>query len=348
VTAVPSEGYQFDKWSGDIDDNPATDATIHVVMDKARNITADFVPLYAINVDISPTLGGTVTIATSSGSLSTSGNESSLSTQYASGTTVELSAAAAADYSFEKWSGDIGDNVATDATIHVEMDQARNITADFVPLYTINIDISPTLGGTATIATPSGSLSTSDNESSLSVQYASGTIVELSAAATAGYSFEKWFGDIEDNVATDAIIHVEMDRAHNITADFVPLYTINVDIDPILGGTATIATSSGSLSTSADQPSLSVQYISGTIVELSAAAAAGYRFDGWQGDILDSQGNVLFVVDSPKTVVAQFSALPSSNSFPWGWTIGGGVGFLLVVLLLVKFVFVRAKKPDGF
>jgi len=149
------------------------------------------------------------------------------------------------------------------------------------------------------------------------------------------------------------IIHVEMDRARNITADFVPLYTINVDIDPILGGTATIATSSGSLSTSADQPSLSVQYISGTTVELSSAAAIGYsfngwQFDGWQGDVLDSQANVSFVMDSPKTVVAQFSALPSSNSFPWGWVISGGVGFLLVVLLLVKSVFLRAKKPDGF
>jgi hypothetical protein len=44
LTAVPSKGYQFDKWSGDIGNNSAGNATIHVVMDMSRSITGEFSP----------------------------------------------------------------------------------------------------------------------------------------------------------------------------------------------------------------------------------------------------------------------------------------------------------------
>ena len=42
LTAVPNNGYRFAKWSGDIGNNSGSNTTIQVVMDKERNITADF------------------------------------------------------------------------------------------------------------------------------------------------------------------------------------------------------------------------------------------------------------------------------------------------------------------
>ena len=86
-----------------------------------------------------------------------------------------------------------------------------------------------------------------------------------------------------------------------------------------------------------------MQYASGTTVNLSATAVAGYHFDGWKGGITGSQDNISFVVNSSKTITAEFS---TPSSFSWGWVVGGVAAFLLVVLLIVKFVSGRAKKPD--
>jgi hypothetical protein len=43
LTAVPSTGYQFEKWSGDIDANTADNISISIMMDRARLINADFI-----------------------------------------------------------------------------------------------------------------------------------------------------------------------------------------------------------------------------------------------------------------------------------------------------------------
>jgi hypothetical protein len=137
-----------------------------------------------------------------------------------------------------------------------------------------------------------------------------------------------------------------MDMARSITADFVApggLYTITVNASPSLGGTATITTPFGSFNTSGNESSVSIQYPSGTEVNLSATAAAGYSFDGWKGGVTGSQDNVSFVVDSSKTITAEFSAL---SSFQWSWVVGGVAALLLVVFLIVRFMPGRAKKPN--
>lgn len=138
-----------------------------------------------------------------------------------------------------------------------------------------------------------------------------------------------------------------MEAARTITADFVApggLYTITVNASPSLGGMATIMTSFGSFNTSANQSSVSIQCAAGTVVNIAAEASSGYSFNGWKGGVAGSQRNVSFVVNSSKIVIAEFS-VPSS--FPWwGWSVGGVAAFLLVMLLIIKFVFGRAKKPD--
>ena len=173
--------------------------------------------------------------------------------------------------------------------------------------------------------------------------YNSGTVVTLTAVPSEGFQFDKWSGDIGANAAGNATIHVVMDRARNITADFVAVYTVTVNVSPSLGGTATITTSFGSFNTSGNKSYVSVQYVPGTAVNLSATAAPGYRFDGWKGNVTGSQGNVTFVVDSSETITAEFSPSPS---FWWAWAVGGVAALLLLVLVIVKVRSGRAKKPD--
>ena len=170
-------------------------------------------------------------------------------------------------------------------------------------------------------------------------------MVVLTAVPSTGYQFEKWSGDIDANTADNISISIVMDRARTITADFVApggIYTITVNASPFWGGSATVETTFGSFTTSANQTSVSVQCVFGTMVNVTAAAAEGYHFDGWKGGVTGSQGNMSFVVNSTKTITAEFS-IPLS--LPWSLMAIGIIAFLLTLLLVIWFIFGRAKKP---
>ena len=131
MTAVPYTGYQFDKWSGDIDANTADNISISIVMDRARTITADFVApggLHTITVSASPPLGGSVTVETPFESFTTSVNQTSVFIQYASGTTVNITAVAAEGYHFAGWKGGVTDSQANMSFV---VDSSETITAEF-------------------------------------------------------------------------------------------------------------------------------------------------------------------------------------------------------------------------
>lgn len=165
----------------------------------------------------------------------------------------------------------------------------------------------------------------------------------MTAVPSEGYQFDKWSGDIGANAPGNATISVVMDRVRSITADFIRAYTVTVNASPGLGGTATMTTLSGSLNTSGNESSVSAQYANGTVVQLSAIAAPGYRFDGWTGNVTGSQGNVTLVVDSAATIIAEFSPSPS---FWWEWTVGGVAALFLVAFSIVKVRSGKTKKPD--
>jgi len=131
LTAFPYAGYQFDKWSGDIDANAAYNISISVVMDRARTITADFVApggLHTITVNVSSPLGGSVTIETPFESFTTSANQTSVSFQYASGTTVNITAVAAEGYHFDGWKGGI---TGSQGNMSFVVNSSETITAKF-------------------------------------------------------------------------------------------------------------------------------------------------------------------------------------------------------------------------
>jgi hypothetical protein len=107
VTATALDGFEFSSWSGDIGNNAPGNTTIRVTMDRARSITAHFVPLYTVLVTVNPGSGGTVWITTAEGSYSTSANETAISVPYALGTTLQLSAIPASGYKFDRWSGNL-------------------------------------------------------------------------------------------------------------------------------------------------------------------------------------------------------------------------------------------------
>jgi hypothetical protein len=157
-------------------------------------------------------------------------------------------------------------------------------------------------------------------------------VVVLTAVPSTGYQFKKWSGDIGSNTAENISISVVMDRARTVTADFVApggLRTITVDVSSPLGGSVTVDTPFESFTTSANQTSVSMQYASGTIVNITAVAAEGYHFA---------------VVDSSETITAKFS---TPSLLRYKVLVIGIVAFFILGLLIYIFKSRRAKKPEA-
>ena len=112
--------------------------------------------------------------------------------------------------------------------------------------------------------------------------YDVGTVVSLNATPGSGYQFVKWAGDVGtvDNVhASETIITVNGN--YSIMANFeVP--------PPVQYRLAIFATAGGSVTTPGED---SFTYDAGTVVNLVATPASGYKFVKWTGDV-DTIANV--------------------------------------------------------
>jgi hypothetical protein len=178
---------------------------------------------------------------------------------YDEGTVVDLVAEAEQSYRFVEWTGDVG-NVADvhAATTTITMNGEYSITANFVKQY--DLTTSSTDGGS--LVEPGEGVFTYDE----------GTVVDLIAEAEEGYRFDEWIGD----VGTVADIYaatttITMNGDYSVTAEFVKQYDLIAS-----------STEGGSVAT----PGQGVfTYDVGTVVDLIAAPAAGYRFVEWTGDV---------------------------------------------------------------
>lgn len=116
LTATPATGYVFSSWSGDA---TGTTNPLTVSMNGNKNITANFTAI--------PANTYTLTVNAVNGSVAKVADQAI----YSSGSTVVLTATAAAGYSFSSWSGDATGSVNP---LTVTMNANKNITANFTPL----------------------------------------------------------------------------------------------------------------------------------------------------------------------------------------------------------------------
>jgi gliding motility-associated-like protein len=123
IEAIASEGWTFVRWEGDIS---STEARIKLVMDNNKAIRAVFtegdLPVFTLT-----------TLTEGSGTISLEPQDE----KYESGTTVTLTAIAAAGWEFVSWEGD---DLSSDATITLTMDAAKNLTATFVEILSVSLE----------------------------------------------------------------------------------------------------------------------------------------------------------------------------------------------------------------
>jgi uncharacterized repeat protein (TIGR02543 family) len=185
TASTPPFGWHFQGWSGDASGSANS---IIVTMNSNKTITATFTPISTFVLNLTTAGGGTVTKAPDQPA-------------YNAGTVVQLNATPAYGWYLQGWSGDASGSANP---LNVTMNSDKNITATFAsaPSYVLNV----TLVG-------SGSVTKAPNLPS----YYLGTVVQLTAHASAGGQFVGWSGDASGSVNP---LNVAMNSDKNITATF--------------------------------------------------------------------------------------------------------------------------------
>ncbi|MBN2445614.1 MAG: S8 family serine peptidase, partial [Phycisphaerae bacterium] len=262
LTANADVGWMFDHWEGDLTGSTNPDS---VYMDGPKFVTAVFVQnQYTLTINV-----------TGNGSVSKSPDQAT----YTYGQAVDLTANADPGWTFSHWDGDLTGSDNPDTII---MDGNKTVTAVFTQdLYTLSINV-----------VGSGSVSLNPNEAG----YTYGQLVELTANANAGWTFDHWEGDLTGSTNPDTIT---MDGHKLVTAVFVQdQYSLTVNVTG--QGSVTLTPAGGS-------------YSYGTWVDLEAFADSGWSFDRWEGDLSGSTNPESIYMDGPKTVTAVFVITDDCN-----------------------------------
>ena len=119
------------------------------------------------------------------------------------GTSVSVQATASAGYRFGSWSGDAS---GSSSPVSIIMNGNNTITANFVRQYTLTIAAGA--GGTT-------------NPVPGTYTYDEGTVVNISATASAGYRFGSWSGDASGSTNP---VSVTMNGNKTVTANFIRQY----------------------------------------------------------------------------------------------------------------------------
>jgi len=223
--------------------------------------------IYTLKVEANPSEGGTV----------------STITDKLSGTTAIIKANPAAEYLFDKWTGDAS---GTDTTISLVIDSDKSIIANFVKK---QYALTSSVDG-------EGSVSEKIIKTGSATDYISGTIVELTANPSAEWVFSEWKGDLTGTENPKQII---VDKVKSVTAVFVKKQYL----------LTTVVEGKGSVSEKIIKTGAASDYTSGTILELTATPTSGWGFKEWKGDLTGTENPKQITVDKPKEITAVFEVL---------------------------------------
>ena len=201
VTASPQGEYLFKDWS---DGN--TDATRTITVSSNSTLTANFEKRkYPLTINFEGEDEVLEEIV-----------NSGRTTEYDSGTTVKLTAQAAAEWVFVGWTGAIE---STEESVQIVIGEPKEVTATFekkkYPL-TVNIE-------------GEGEVIEEIIEADRTTDYDSGTTVKLTAEPADEWLFAGWSGDIGDIDPTKNPIQLNINNTKSINAVFQKITSILVD-----------------------------------------------------------------------------------------------------------------------
>jgi hypothetical protein len=331
VTAVPTTGYTFSAWGGDL---TGTTISAMIIIAKNTQITAIFVQGTFV-ITVNQATGGTITLSPSKPA-------------YALGDVVTVTATSATGYSFSSWGGDVS-GTTNPTTITVAKNSTVSASFALIAGGSYTITISGTVGGTIIL---------SPNKTN----YNSGDSVSITATPNTGYTFSSWGGDISGSTNPQTFT---VTKNMTISATFTQnayMITINQSAGGIIalspknsyyssGASVTVTATptagyifsswSGDISGSTNPKTFAVSknmtisatftslaysmtlnqttggtiaisptkssYAYGDSAIVTATASAGYSFTSWGGDLTGSANPQTFTVSKNMTISATFT-----------------------------------------
>ena len=264
LTAIAEDGWRFAGWSGAVsgDTNP-----IQITVSEATEVTATFEREYPLTVNI-----------VGEGEVTEEIVSTGRTTNYLEGKSVLLTAIPAAGWRFDGWTGAV---TSEENQIQLSITQAKEVTATFIQIYDLTLEI-----------VGDGEVTEEIINTSRTTTYDSDKTVRLTAVPDAGWRFVGWTGDL---VSPSNPVDVLMSDAKSITATFVQTYDLTVNI--VGQGTVTEEIVNASRTTN---------YDTGTTVRLTAVALPNWEFSGWTGAITSSETVIEILVSESKEVTATF------------------------------------------
>ncbi|NBB76577.1 MAG: hypothetical protein GVY02_04285 [Bacteroidetes bacterium] len=198
---------------------------------------------------------------------------------YEVGTTVELSANPAEGWEFVRWEGDLESSSNPE---QITVNKEASVTAVFERS---GFELEITVDG-------EGSVTENVVEKREKV-YEEGSVVELTAEPGQGWRFVRWEGDLD---GSENPVQITVDEDKEVTAIFERRdYALNINTE-----------GEGSVGEEVIQ-SPKKDYAYETVVELTASAAEGWKFERWEGDLSGSENPEQITISEEKTVTAVFS-----------------------------------------
>jgi len=265
VTATPQGEYVFTSWS---DGN--TNATRAITVSSNSTLTANFEKRkYPLTVNFDGE-GEVIEEIVNSGR----------TTEYDSGTTVKLTAQAAAEWEFIGWTGDVE---STEESVQIVIGEPKEVTATFEKKkYPLSVNIEG-----------EGEVIEEIVEAGRTTDYDSGTTVKLTADPADEWLFTGWSGDIGDIDSTENPIQITLTESKTLTANFNKIEYFTLTVSSTLGGETSI--SGGT-------------YQNGEAVIIIAIPKDGYRFIGWEGYDSD-ETSINITIESDINLIAKFEAI---------------------------------------
>ncbi len=313
IKAVPSAGWRFISWQGDVTD---ADPNLHVIMDSDKRLTAKFERVqYKL----------TVTGGSGSG-------------QYDWGTDVPIQATAPSGYRFDKWAGNVADSNSSSTTVKITSDTA--VTASFVKQYTLTVvdgtgsgpyDPGKVVTVQATVpassrfdkwtgpvsdpAKPSTTVTVTGDTTVAahfvrqhtvtviggtgSGTYDEGTEIEIRATVPDGARFSKWVGSAVDPSGRPVDLTIPSMRL-SVKAD--------ISLTAALVGQVTLVVSIiGPGGVQQTPPGRSVFDANETVSLNAVPIESCDKFVGWQGSVTSTVAQISVTMDTNKEITAVFS-----------------------------------------
>lgn len=308
--AQPESGYQFDKW--DVNGNEVLEISSSIEINQVTRIKGYFskIPITNHNVTITANANGKCKYKIGSGSYSEA--KVSHSVSIADEDVLEVLAVPDNGFAFSKWTIDGSDSTDNPYSQSVHDDLSLSCTFAEIPPEEVTITVQTDGTNEARYRIGDGSWSNwSSSEQSFKVNV--GSIYSVEAQVKGNYTFKEWTTGSEKTSSNPA----------NFTAKSGVNAVHIASFEAIVMRTLTVVARTGGKCRAKLNNSWSDYYsgshtftdiVDGTKVTIEALADNGYHFSKWTDSGAPSSVTREVIVDSNKTITAQFE-VDASDEF---------------------------------